>query len=163
MRHLAVADLWVQQCAKKGEVCYKKIDGTRNPPDIMTKVVEAELIRRHLATLGLTNTEHFEEEPLIFVGDTQGMAQVCKPEHEKQIGSGSSVGLPTGVEAQESPHCVERQLGVDRSSVTLIEMESEERDVTKELGRGQVKAGAKFAGCPKNTSIEWPSKPHKRQ
>ena len=53
VRHLAVADLWVQQRAKGGEVNYTKLDGKRNTSDMMTKPVEAEIIDRHMQALGL--------------------------------------------------------------------------------------------------------------
>ena len=53
VRHLAVADLWVQQRAKAGEVNYCKLDGKKNTSDIMTKAVDGDLIKRHMQTLGL--------------------------------------------------------------------------------------------------------------
>ena len=53
VRHLAVADLWVQQRAKGGEVSYVKLDGKRNTSDMMTKAVEKEVIMRHMQSLGL--------------------------------------------------------------------------------------------------------------
>ena len=53
VRHLAVADLWVQQKAKSGEVGYRKLEGTKNTSDIMTKAVEWDLIYRHMTTLGM--------------------------------------------------------------------------------------------------------------
>merc|ERR1711994_463575 len=53
VRHLAVADLWVQQKAKRGEVTYCKLDGKRNTSDMLTKAVEKEVIDRHMQTLGL--------------------------------------------------------------------------------------------------------------
>merc|ERR1712235_86171 len=53
VRHLAVADLWVQQRAKGGEVNYVKLEGRRNPSDILTKAVEREVIMRHMATLNI--------------------------------------------------------------------------------------------------------------
>ena len=53
VRHLAVADLWVQQRAKAGEVQYCKLDGKRNTSDMMTKAVEREIIMRHMQSLGL--------------------------------------------------------------------------------------------------------------
>ena len=53
VRHLAVADLWVQQRAKQGEVLYKKLDGKRNTSDMLTKPVEKEVIDRHMQSLGL--------------------------------------------------------------------------------------------------------------
>ena len=52
IRHLAVADLWVQQRAKAGEVWYLRLDGTRNTSDIFTKDVEKEVVERHMKTLG---------------------------------------------------------------------------------------------------------------
>ena len=53
VRHLAVADLWVQQKSLKAEVAYKKLEGTKNTSDMLTKVVEREVISRHMETLGL--------------------------------------------------------------------------------------------------------------
>ena len=53
VRHLAVADLWVQQKAKEKEVQYLKLEGTRNTSDILTKVVERDTIDKHMAALDL--------------------------------------------------------------------------------------------------------------
>ena len=53
VRHLAVADLWIQQKAKEGAVSYLKLPGKENTSDIMTKAVEAETLNRHMAELGL--------------------------------------------------------------------------------------------------------------
>ena len=53
VRHLAVADLWVQQKSKNKEVYYQKLDGTRNTSDILTKVVEKDVIDKHMGALGL--------------------------------------------------------------------------------------------------------------
>ena len=53
VRHLAVADLWVQQKAKGGEVKYIKLEGRRNPSDILTKAVDGETLRRHVDAIGM--------------------------------------------------------------------------------------------------------------
>ena len=53
IRHLAVADLWIQQKAKDGVVNYKKLEGSKNTSDILTKPVEAETMGRHMKSLGL--------------------------------------------------------------------------------------------------------------
>ena len=37
VRHLAVADLWVQQRAKKRDILYRKVKGQDNPSDLLTK------------------------------------------------------------------------------------------------------------------------------
>ena len=52
IRHLAVADLWIQQKAKNGEVHYKKLEGSKNVSDILTKPVESEVLDRHMAAMG---------------------------------------------------------------------------------------------------------------
>ena len=51
IRHLAVADLWIQQRAKEGSVQFKKLPGTENTSDIMTKPVEAEVLDKHMKEL----------------------------------------------------------------------------------------------------------------
>ena len=52
IRHLAVADLWIQQKAKQGSVVYEKLAGYHNTSDIMTKPVEADVLQRHMASIG---------------------------------------------------------------------------------------------------------------
>ena len=44
VRHLAVADLWVQQRAKGGEVSYVKLDGKKNTSDMMSRIIVVLLI-----------------------------------------------------------------------------------------------------------------------
>ena len=53
IRHLAVADLWVQQKSKQGDVSYAKLPGKDNTSDILTKPIESETIMRHMATLNM--------------------------------------------------------------------------------------------------------------
>ena len=52
IRHLAVADLWIQQKAREGAVHFKKLEGSKNTSDILTKPVESETLERHMRTLG---------------------------------------------------------------------------------------------------------------
>ena len=47
VRHLAVADLWVQQAARKGEVEYAKVPGQLNPADMFTKSVDRATMEQH--------------------------------------------------------------------------------------------------------------------
>ena len=54
VRHLAVADLWIQQKAKEGVVHYAKLDGSVNTSDMLTKPVEQEVLGRHMGELGLS-------------------------------------------------------------------------------------------------------------
>ena len=53
VRHLAVADLWIQQKAKEGSIHFQKLPGKENTSDIMTKAVEAETLNRHMSSLGM--------------------------------------------------------------------------------------------------------------
>ena len=53
VRHLAVADLWVQQKAKGGEVQYMKLEGRLNTSDMLTKAVERDTLMRHIQALGM--------------------------------------------------------------------------------------------------------------
>ena len=52
VRHLAVADLWVQQAARQGRVEYSKVPGQLNPADIFTKAVEERTMLEHAARIG---------------------------------------------------------------------------------------------------------------
>ena len=53
VRHLAVADLWVQQKSKSGEVHYQKLEGKKNTSDMLTKAVDRETLVRHMDALGM--------------------------------------------------------------------------------------------------------------
>ena len=53
VRHLAAADLWMQDRIKKGDFKLDKIAGSENPADMLTKHVPRELMVKHMATLGL--------------------------------------------------------------------------------------------------------------
>ena len=53
VRHLAVADLWVQQKSQEKAIKYSKIDGKQNPSDMLTKGLGAADIQRYLTMLGL--------------------------------------------------------------------------------------------------------------
>ena len=53
VRHLRVQALWVQEVRTTGRLGYKKVIGTLNPADILTKYVPAVLLDSHLRTLGV--------------------------------------------------------------------------------------------------------------
>merc|ERR1711884_667627 len=52
VRHLSVADLWIQQAARAGKVQYSKIPGQINPADMFTKAVDRETMERHSRCIG---------------------------------------------------------------------------------------------------------------
>ncbi len=53
VRHLRVQALWVQEVRCTRRLGYKKVLGSRNPADILTKHVPKDLLNVHLATLGI--------------------------------------------------------------------------------------------------------------
>ena len=53
VRHLAVGQLWVQERVRAGDFDLVKWPGERNPADVLTKVVNQELIDRHMAFMGV--------------------------------------------------------------------------------------------------------------
>jgi hypothetical protein len=53
VRHLAVADLWVQQRVRNGEIQVSKILGTENPSDMMTKGLDNVSIKKFMGELGM--------------------------------------------------------------------------------------------------------------
>lgn len=52
VRHLATADLWIQQRVRRGDLIVSKWPGKENPADLGTKPLDAETIRQHLSRLG---------------------------------------------------------------------------------------------------------------
>ena len=53
IRHLATADLWVQDRIKQGDFKLKRVPGVDNPSDILTKHVDRTILDKHLVTLNL--------------------------------------------------------------------------------------------------------------
>ena len=53
VRHLAVADLWIQQKVRSGDIQVAKIPGADNPSDICTKGLDQGTINKHMSNLGL--------------------------------------------------------------------------------------------------------------
>ena len=53
IRHLATADLWVQDRIQKGDFELVRIPGSTNPSDVLTKHVDRTLLDRHLTSLNL--------------------------------------------------------------------------------------------------------------
>jgi hypothetical protein len=52
IRHIDVATLWVQEKVANGEVSIKKVAGTENLADILTKHVDRNILDRHLKSMG---------------------------------------------------------------------------------------------------------------
>ena len=53
VRHLATAELWVQDHVRNGGFILTKIAGAENPADISTKNVTREIIEKHCKNMGL--------------------------------------------------------------------------------------------------------------
>ena len=53
IRHLAVADLWVQDKVKNKEFELEKILGANNPADLLTKYLDGTVQDKHVTALGL--------------------------------------------------------------------------------------------------------------
>ena len=54
VRHLRTQGLWVQEARSTGRLSYLKVLGTKNPADVLTKHVPAELLNRHLESMGVS-------------------------------------------------------------------------------------------------------------
>ena len=57
IRHLHVADLWVQDRLKKGDFALTKVLGSDNPADILTKHVTRDVMQKHMKNMGLRAEE----------------------------------------------------------------------------------------------------------
>jgi len=53
VRHLRTHGLWVQEVRVAGRIVYRKVLGAKNPADLMTKHMSAELSGQHLRTLNM--------------------------------------------------------------------------------------------------------------
>ena len=53
IRHLATADLWVQDRIKKKDFELVRVPGVSNPSDVLTKHVDRTILDKHLDTMNL--------------------------------------------------------------------------------------------------------------
>ena len=53
LRHVRTQPLWVQEVRSEGRLGYKKVLGSRNPSDALTKFMPGPLLDEHMATVGL--------------------------------------------------------------------------------------------------------------
>ena len=53
IRHLHVADLWIQDRVRRGDFLLTKVPGSSNPADILTKHVPREVMMRHMEFMGI--------------------------------------------------------------------------------------------------------------
>ena len=53
VRHLRTQGLWVQEVRISGRINYLKVLGEKNPADLLTKHMSAELANRHITTLNM--------------------------------------------------------------------------------------------------------------
>jgi hypothetical protein len=53
LRHIRVQALWIQEARAEGRLQYRKVLGSRNPADGLTKYMTSVLLDQHLTTVGL--------------------------------------------------------------------------------------------------------------
>ena len=53
VRHLDVADLWIQDKIRARELLLSKVPGTLNPADMLTKYVDSATLHKHLGAINL--------------------------------------------------------------------------------------------------------------
>ena len=53
-KHVQLRFLFIQELVASGVVSVKKVSGTSNPSDVMTKYITKEVLQRHLMSLGIT-------------------------------------------------------------------------------------------------------------
>ena len=69
MRHIDVGMLWIQQNQREGEVQVEKVDGKVNPADMFTKHVPAEVMWKHMYSIGFESREGRAETAVELVGN----------------------------------------------------------------------------------------------
>ena len=53
MRHLEIRDLWLQREVREGRIVVEKILGSRNPADLMTKILTTKEIEDRLRGMNI--------------------------------------------------------------------------------------------------------------
>ena len=76
IRHLSVADLWVQERVRSGDFTLTKVKGTENPADVLTKYTDRATLSKHLDGVGLALVEgRAESAPTL----THAIIHKCLP------------------------------------------------------------------------------------
>ena len=57
VRHLAAADLWIQQRVRRSEMAVSKLPGRDNLVDLGTKGLDSVTLSRHMATRGFVHRD----------------------------------------------------------------------------------------------------------
>ena len=68
LRHVRVGQLWVQEKNEEGELRYKKVRGTENPADLLTKPMTNTEIEKYINLIGLEVQEGRAEKSLQMAG-----------------------------------------------------------------------------------------------
>ena len=79
LRHVRVGQLWVQQKNEEGEIRYKKVKGTENPADAMTKALAQAEIEKYMIMISQHAAEGRAEKGLDAVSGLKPVKsfQVC--------------------------------------------------------------------------------------
>ena len=66
VRHLAVADLWIQDYLRTNDLVLNKVKGPDNPADVLTKFVDKVTLEKHIDTMSMASLEgRAESAPMI--------------------------------------------------------------------------------------------------
>ena len=72
LRHINSNTLWVQEVQDREGVTYRKVLGTENPADLMTKYLSRDVINGHMAKLGQEVREGRADKGLEMQGASNG-------------------------------------------------------------------------------------------
>ena len=69
VRHLSVADLWIQQRVRLGELRIEKLCGEENTSDMLTKALDRPRIDKLSRAIGITVPEGCQDETVEVIND----------------------------------------------------------------------------------------------
>ena len=86
VRHLSVADLWIQQRVRKKDLEITKVRGEGNPSDLMTKALDGPRIAKLLSAMGLARPSDAQDGP-VQDDDLEESSAVVDVSRQKQCAS----------------------------------------------------------------------------
>ena len=97
LRHLNVRYLWVQDQVKRGRLWLEKVAGADNPADLATKNLSADVMRKHLESLGVhTGGARARSAPLRGSLGRRGRRRHTSGMGPQKPGGWSTVGTESG-------------------------------------------------------------------
>ena len=158
LRHVRTQALWVQDVRIEGRLSYKKVLGSRNPADALTKYMPSTLMNQHLATINL-EARGGRAEAAPTIDSVESHTEVWKYKRVRFHGMIKVVSIPSigeGKPIDRSKKTQWRAGGGDRTTMTTT-MTTTTRTMPRSTSSGQAAQGEIAGNSDRDVKRRWVS------